>query len=159
MSMIATMVSELREVETSTELEILVATNAETERGRKLMSHEFMQTLLHEAQIRVSGLVYQAEPKAEAAPVVRSQPRPRSAAVYRLVNAEVSWSERNQVLILGILIQQAASATGTFTDDDVIELIEVNRVVLKTRQPAKSLWNYYKGAGGFVEHGNIERIE
>lgn len=151
---------EICEADSIQELGILV--ECLMERGD---SDLFTESVFAAYNLALSGLYQRgavlcpAEEEQQPAARAISAGRTRGAARrYRLLNANVTWSDRRQVLMLALIMAKLVDGNGEFSEDDMLASIEANADVIGTRQPAKTLWNFYKGSGGFIEHGNIEKL-
>jgi len=84
----------------------------------------------------------------------------RAGKKYRLLKFDVSWSTKPQVRAIGAILQTYASVGDVVEEEKIVEWLDAHRTtILNSVQPAKRLWDYYKGdtAEGLLAHGNIER--
>lgn len=78
---------------------------------------------------------------------------------YVLLKKDVAWSTKPQVHALMAIIGAHANEGDVLAEYDIVNMVEANKEVLNTRQPAKRIWDYYKGDHneGLMAHGNMRR--
>ena len=83
----------------------------------------------------------------------------RQGKKYVLRRTDVSWSTKPQVHAIMSILTAHLGVGDVIDESDIIAMMEANVAVLDTRQPAKRVWDYYKGnhVDGLMMHGNIER--
>lgn len=82
----------------------------------------------------------------------------RTGKRYKLLSADVSWSSKPQVHALMAVLGAHAAVGDVLDESAIVAAMEANVGVLATRQGGKRIWDYYKGASGLMEHGNIEEV-
>ncbi len=76
---------------------------------------------------------------------------------YRLLKTDCSWTMKPQVHVLMEIIKTVVKVGEVVDEEVILEACEANKAALQTRQTSERIFHYYKGAGGFLEHGNLER--
>lgn len=74
---------------------------------------------------------------------------------YRLVKADCSWTKKPQVHVLMEIIKSVCNEGDVVSEETILEAVEANKELLNTQQPSERIFHYYKGTGGFIEHGNL----
>jgi hypothetical protein len=89
--------------------------------------------------------------------VAKAAPLPRVARTWTLLNKDVSWSTKPQVHALMHIISANVAVGEEVSEDKIVAAVEANVTILRTTQPARRIWDYYKGkhVDGFIEHGNL----
>jgi len=77
---------------------------------------------------------------------------------YRLIKVDCSWTQKPQVHVLMEIIKSVVQVGEVVDEEVILEAVEANKASLNTRQPSERIFHYYKGAGGFLEHGNLEKV-
>ena len=88
---------------------------------------------------------------------VKAPALPRVARKWTLQSKDVSWSTKPQVHALMHIIAANVVVGEEVSEDKIVAAVEANAVILRTKQPAKRIWDYYKGdhADGLLAHGNL----
>jgi hypothetical protein len=155
---------ELLEVEHLPELKAMWANwQAEAE---EVANDALCQLMLRSTLCRLRLFVEQRAPE-EMAPPATQQPttkplaaRGPSSRKYVLLKKEVNWSQTPQVKSIMAVIGAHAEVGETLDEEWILQMLEENRHVLKTRQPVKKVFKYYAGNwdGGLEAHGNIRKV-
>lgn len=107
-----------------------------------------MQRLLGELQ----------ELRGEKRPEVVSRAPMPNVRKYKLIKTDCSWTQKPQVHVLMEIIKSVVQVGEVVDEEVLLEAVEKNKAALNTRQTSDRIFHYYKGAGGFLEHGNLERV-
>ena len=89
----------------------------------------------------------------EALRSVKSEPRPATPLYktggkrYEIISTDVTWCNTPQVRVIAEVLSAMVEATGLrlFAEDDILFNLEQNVQSLKTRQPVRKVWDFYKG--------------
>ena len=111
----------------------------------------------NDARIRELSLEIQRL-RSQVKPLVAQQ---RSGRRYRLLDTNVSWSTKPQVIALMQIIAAHVPVGGVADEEDIVAACIANeKTVLRTRQGGAKIWKYYSGnhALGLQAHGNIEKV-
>lgn len=89
----------------------------------------------------------------EALRSVKSEPRPTTPLArtggkrYEIISTDVTWCNTPQVQVIAEVLSVMVEATGLtlFAEDDILFNLEQNVQSLKTRQPVRKVWDFYKG--------------
>jgi len=76
---------------------------------------------------------------------------------YRLLKTDCSWTQKPQVHVLMEIIKTVCQVGEVVDEEVILAAVEKHKEALQTRQPSDRIWHYYKGSGGFMEHGQIEK--
>ena len=162
------MLEDVREAQSSEELEVLTRLipeypevdlpqvrgsieerRAELDRySREVVGTDVVQRLLKRLEILKAQ---QPEPKQQVQV-------PRYSRKYKLVHDRLDWTNKPQVHALMQILKMRWKVGDVFEEDEALRLIEDHIDLLDTVQTAERLFAYYKGAGGFGEHGNFEKV-
>lgn len=92
----------------------------------------------------------------------RPTPAPRvmlpNIRKYKLVKTDCSWTQKPQVHVLMEVMKSVVSVGEVVEEQALLDAVEANKHLLNTRQDSARVFNYYKSAGGFIEHGNLEKV-
>ncbi len=94
--------------------------------------------------------------------VTKPSPKVRARnARYRLVKKDVSWASQPQVHALMAIIGAHVGEGQVVLESDIVRMVQANKQVLNTVQPAERIWDYYKGGHerGLLAHGNLEVVK
>ena len=115
--------------------------------GKELVSSETVQKLFAE----LSAL------KSMGQPVLVEGSERKATRKYRFVHDRLDWTDKRQVHVLMCIIKTVGNVGDVLNEEDIVAAVRANAEALETRQDPARVFNYYKGAGGFLEHGNFER--
>jgi hypothetical protein len=84
---------------------------------------------------------------------LKSEPRPSAPLSktggrrYEIISTGVTWCNTPQVRVIAEVLAVMVEATGqnVFAEDDILFNLEQNVQSLKTRQPVRKVWDFYKG--------------
>ena len=98
--------------------------------------------------------------KARLAANIPLSPVARGIKKYKLLSTDVGWSTKPQVSALMAVLAAHVEVGGVLEESFIVEAMEANVGVLRTRQGGARIWNYYKGshAEGLTMHGNVEVV-
>jgi hypothetical protein len=73
--------------------------------------------------------------------------QPRLGKKYQIISTEVTWCNTPQVLVIADVLKAMVDATSEtrFDEDDILYNLEQNATALRTRQPVRKIWDFYKG--------------
>lgn len=148
-------IEEIQEVESLAELEALIR---EVEYAPYVVQCkeviEAVRSIFADAPIVVVPVVDPVIQPKSTEPVVRAGRK------YRLLKTDVSWTTKPQVQAIMSIIEAHMSVGDTIDEETILQMLELNKAVLVTRQPVQKVWNYYKGNSddGLQAHGNLKRI-
>lgn len=116
--------------------------------SQEIVGSDVVQRLLQKLQ-ELKAQEPAAKPKVEL---------PRLSRKYKLVHDRLDWTQKPQVHALMSIIKMRWTVGDVFEEEDLLALIQENIALLNTVQTAERVFAYYKGAGGFLEHGNFEKV-
>lgn len=156
---------DISEVETRDEMKIYEELLKQMEGGNDpaiAAAIEAKRKILDDPTVVLAQYMVQlAELKSEAAPQpkVSHTPVQRTGRKYRLLNDEVNWSTTPQVHAIMLILKSLMKVGDVVDEAEIVEAMEKNVDVLNTTQPAKRIWDYYKGKSdkGLQAHGNVEQ--
>lgn len=114
--------------------------------GAEVVSSEAVRMLLRELQ----------ELQSRQQPVRSMEPVRRATRKYRFIHDRLDWTDKRQVHVLMEIIKTVGKVGDVMDEADIEVAVRANAHLLETRQDPMRVFAYYKGAGGFLEHGNFE---
>lgn len=165
---VADAILDLRDVETREELEAMIQNFDESilenedvknvvEEMRTQFEPETPETRIAKLEARIRELEAQKnEPKVDRPKVERIGNR------YKIVTLDLTrWgTKKPQVHALVKILGKEFGVGREVDESEIIEAVEKHAADLRTRQPAKRIWQYYKGehTDGLTAHGIIKKI-
>lgn len=77
---------------------------------------------------------------------------------YRLIKTDCFWTSKAQVHVLMEIIKSVCKVGEVVAEQEILDAVELNKELLNTRQDSSRVFLYYKGAGGFLEHGCLVQV-